>query len=185
MAVIFGQKPDPKKNNQKKSGFTSEFFHESQLAKPGLKGILGLGQTIDINHQKSEQNWSNNFHTESHLVKEQQVLIDGRQKELQKSIDELRAELQNLVKVTDNLDKEVEKSVFKEVPEANEYQVSFLQRIKNLVINFRKNISEASVWLDSFQSKSKKKKNNYWHKVKNSGEQYLMSGEHSASRSAT
>jgi hypothetical protein len=69
------------------------------------------------------------------------------------------------------------------VVEFSEYQLNFFQRIKMIIINFRKNITEAGVWLESFNHK-KGKKNAYRNKSKSGGQKYTDSGEHSAARSA-
>jgi len=151
----------------------------------GLSGILGLNQSIDI-HQSKKEAWGKEFLVGfNHLVKEEQQLLDSRQKEIQKSIQELREEIKKLIKSGHKLDREVEKATLQPIVEATEYQLKFLDRLKNLIISFQKSISEASNWLEAFQGK-KKKRNAFWNKVKSKkggGEQYLNSGEHSVSRS--
>ena len=178
-----------------KSGFSSEVLKDSSESQSAsnqkvfsLRGILGLGQTVEVNrNQNKSQNWGSEFLGGSHLQKEQQVLLDGRQQELQKTIKNLREEIKKLAKSTDKLGKDIEKAVIEPSTEVSEYEISFLDRIKNFIANFRKNISEASCWMESFSAK-KKKRNCFWNQVKNKkggGEQYLFSNEHSAARSAT
>lgn len=173
-------------------GFTSEVLKDSQqdyqAAKPepkvkfSLSGILGLNQTVEI---AKSQDKKVNFLV-NHLEKEQKTLFDSRQQELEKQIKELQTEIQQLVKVTEDLDQQVANVALTPIPNVSEYQISFLQRVRIFIENFRKNISSASLWLESLMTR-KRKRNYYWSmfKSKKGGEQYLFSGEHSAARSAT
>jgi len=179
-----------------KSGFSSEVLKDSSESQSAsnqkvfsLRGILGLGQTVEVNrNQNKSPNWGSEFFGNgNHLQKEQQVLLDSRQQELQKTIQNLREEIKKLAKSTDKLGKDIEKAVLEPSTNISEYEISFLDRIKNFIANFRKNISEASCWMEGFSAK-KKKRNCFWNQVKNKkggGEQYLFSNEHSAARSAT
>ena len=190
--------PQSTKNKQKqgsnKNGFGSEFLNESTpFSTPSekkaithkLAGILSLGQTIEVNSpnapKKEQSFWPTNY-----LQKEHHLLLDNRQRELKKAIQQLRKEIAELIRTTQKVNKQVEKATISPIPEPSQYQVSFLERIKNFIVDFRRNISKAAVWLETFNSK-KKKKNTFWGRVKNKksgGQQYLFSGEHSASRAA-
>jgi hypothetical protein len=196
MAGGFG-KQDPKNNKFNSGGFNNEIFKfsgESSAQKPQEKaskfkfnGVLHLGQTIGFDQEKPQSNtWKPEFLSVNHLKKEEESILKEQQLELKKSIDELRTEIKNLVNSTETLDTEVEQAVLMPVIEANKYQLSILQRLKILIINFTRNISEAGVWFESFKGK-KQKRNAFWNNVKNKkngGEQYLFSNEHSVSRSA-
>jgi hypothetical protein len=184
-------KVDPKKINLGKFSNSSEVLKDSQNnsapKKFSLSGILGLNQTVEINKsaQKTE-NWGKEFFGNVNLLQQQEkVLFDQHQKELEKAIAELREEIKKLTHSTDNLEKDIQNIPLENIPEASEYQINFLVRIKNFIANFRKNVNEASCWLESFSSK-KKKKNYFWNTAKNKkkgGEQYMNSNEHSAARS--
>jgi len=191
MAGGFGGSTDPKKLI--KGTFNSEVLRDSPEAplpkKITLGGILGLNQTVEIGKEaKKTSNWGQEFFSNiSHLATEEKLLFDNRQRELEKNIAELRCEITALLKATNVLNKEVEQVTVDPVITVSEYQINYLGRIKNFIANFRKNISEASLWLDSFTQK-KKKRNLFWSTVKNKkagGEQYLFSNEHSAARSGS
>ncbi|MFA6250728.1 MAG: DUF5660 family protein [Candidatus Shapirobacteria bacterium] len=198
MAKLFGSKQATKGQHVFKNGFSSEAIKDGQFNSPPpdkkpsifkLGGILGLGQTVELNKQSNTLNsWGQEFISGvSHLEKEEKLLLDNRQKELFKEIAALQDELKQLAKATDQLDKQVDNAVDANVVEVSAYQVGFFRRLKTFIANFRKNISQASIWLESYSAK-KKKRNCFWNQVKNKkggGEQYLFSNEHSAARSAT
>jgi phosphopentomutase len=175
-------------NNEKIAESIHSFAPEpknTQKTTSGFRGILGLNQKVELNKSTSKESWGQEFfHGLNHLVNEEKVLLDNKQKEIQKAIEDIRQEIKKLYQSGQILDREIEKTVFQPIIESSEYQLNFLIRLKNIIIGFRQNISEASIWLESFHSK-KKKKNAFWSKVKSKtgGEQYLNSGEHSASRS--
>jgi len=191
MAGGFGFKLNSKNKNLSKKN-NSEIlkeFPDSHTKKetPKLFGTLFPGQSVDINPQKNETkiNWSQEYITKS-LTKEQSLFVNQHTQEIERSIQEIRLEIKKLTKSTEVLDNEITKAVSQNIPEANEYQITFLQRIKNLIIKFRQHVDESCVWLSNFNHK-KSRKNAFWGNVKNKkngGEQYLFSGEHTASRSA-
>jgi uncharacterized protein YlxW (UPF0749 family) len=92
----------------------------------------------------------------SYLAEQERVVLQKKQQELEQAVKELQAELAKLATSTDGLEKQTQNVVLENIAEASEYQISFLQRIKTFIINFRKNISEASCWLESFNKKKKK-----------------------------
>lgn len=158
------------------------------IPKFSLRGVLGLNQTVELSRNtKSAENKSKEiFSSISYLEKEQKILFDQHQKELTRELENLRLEISKLAQATDNLEKSVETAIYSPIIEVSEYEIGFLNRIKSFIASFRKNIGEASLWVESFNSK-KKKKNAFWSTVKNKkkgGEQYLFSNEHSAARSA-
>jgi len=183
------------KANPKKPSFfgvnkSSEILSDSQTntapKKFSLSGILGLNQTVEINKAPPESpKWDQEFLGNINNIQEQEkTLYNHKQKELENTIKELQQEINSLTNSTDNLNQDIQNIALENIPEVSEYQINFLTRIKNFVINFRKNINEASSWLESFSQK-KRKKNYFWSmaKSKKGGEQYLMSSEHSSARS--
>ncbi len=177
---------DPKQANLYKQ--SQEILKESQSApepKLSLSGILGLNQTIEFNPQKHDQTPKINWSQEYILGNSEKQLTAKRDQDLSRALEEIRQEIKKLISTTDNLDKEIQDIALENIPEVSEYQINFLTRIKNFILNFRQNIDEAQSWLASFNTK-KKKRNYYWSTARNKkqgGEQYLTSNEHSASRS--
>ena len=195
MAGGFGVSQHPKKQGKllssevlKDSQFEASPQKPPQPHKISLKGILGLGQTIELNKNTQAVEKQNHelFSGINHLVEEQKIIFDQHQKELAKELQLLREEIVKLIKSTDHLEKDISNIAVENIPEVTEYQINFLSRIKIFIANVRKNISTADIWVEAFAAK-KKKKNMFWNNVKNKkkgGEQYLFSNEHSAARSA-
>jgi len=191
MAGSFGFKPNQKgktfvkKNN---SEILKEFSDTSpSKSEPKTSGKLSLGQSIHPNQESnpnSSINWNREFLAKT-ANEVQPLFVNQHHQEIQQAINEILDEIKKLKLSTDNLGHEVIQATEQNIPEANEYQLKFLQRIRNIIIQFRQNVDQSCVWMESF-NKKKSRKNAFWNKAKskNGGEQYLMSSEHSASRSA-
>jgi len=147
-----------------------------------LNGVLRPGETIDFSQEVKAPEKPKFV---DYIQKEQSLFINQHTQEIEKSINDLRFEIKNLIKTTENLDHEVEQSASQNISEISKYQLSFLERIKRLIVQFRQNIAEAGIWLESFNHK-KSKRNAFWNraKSKNGGEKYLNSSEHAVARSA-
>ncbi len=191
MAGGFGSKFDlkhkklVKKNN---SEILKDFSDVSPTkSEPKLFGRLFPGQSIHLNQEQPQKdiNWNREFLAKT-ATEAQPLFVNQHSQEIQQAISEILNEIKNLKLSINNLDHEVEEASEQNIPEANEYQLKFLQRIKNIIIQFRQNIDQSCIWMECF-SRKKSRKNAFWgnvHNKKNGGEQYLFSGEHSASRSA-
>jgi hypothetical protein len=190
MAGSFGFKPNQKSKTliKKNNSEVLKEFSESSSSKSEKKtsGKLFPGQSFHPNQESSPNNinWNREFLFKT-SSEEHPVFVNQHQQEIQQAINEILEEIKKLKLTTDNLDHEIVQATEQNVSEINEYQLRFLQRIKNLIVQFRQNIDQSCVWMDHFNHK-KSRKNAFWNKAKskNGGEQYLMSGEHSASRSA-
>ena len=171
MAGSFGFKLNPKNKSltKKNNSEILKDFPDTSVKKdtPKLFGTLFPGQSVDINPSSKEPkiNWSQEFITKS-LSQEQSLFVNQHTQEIQQNIQEVRLEIKKLVESTQELDHEIQQAANQNIPQANEYQVSFLNRIKKLIINFRQNIDESCVWLNSLNHK-KSRKNAFWGNVKN------------------
>jgi hypothetical protein len=198
MAGGFLGKTNPK-NQKLGKFFNSEVLQDSRepfapkntenSQKVTLKGILGLGQTVELGRQNQQAEHQNKeiFNQINHLQHEENVLFNQHQKELQRTLEGLREDIQKLASATNNLEKDVENVVISPITEVNEYQLNFFNRIRIFISNMRQNINQAGVWMEAFSAK-KKKRNIFWNNVKNKkkgGEQYLFSEEHSSARSVS
>lgn len=189
MAGGTSPKKDPKKLHIKNT-FGNESQPESQSVyqppsphKLSLRGILGLGQTIEFNKPAAAA--KEIFSGISHLHHEQSILFSQQQKEQERAIQELRDEVKKLATATNKLDKVVTQAVLNEIPDANQYQVNFFVRLRQFLVDARQSISEASLWVEAFAAK-KKKKNYFWNTANNKkkgGQSFMFSDESSVARS--
>jgi len=185
---VLSSKIDPKKiknawgvdDNETNKDINTNF----SPIKFSLRGILGLNQSVEIHKQQANKLWTKENFGLNIIAEQDKKIIENKQHELEKVVQQLQLEVKKLTVATSELDSDLSHATMENVPEANEYQVSFLIRLKNLVIAFRRNINEASCWLDSFNGKKKKQKNSgYWKNLKSKGGiKYMMSDEHSAAR---
>jgi hypothetical protein len=191
MAGGFAIKPNPKNKsfNLKKnnSEVLKEFPDGSAVNKPKLSGTLFPGQSLNLHktEDQSKPNFTREFLTKT-VNQEHAIFVNQHTQEIKQAIDQLKNEIQKLVISAQDLDHEIVQAAEQNIPEPNEYQLNFIQRIRNLIVQFRQNIDESCIWLQSFNRK-KTRKNAFWGNVRNKkggGEQYLFSGEHSVARSA-
>lgn len=192
MAGGFGFKQNPKNKTVFKKN-NSEILKEFPDQQPSniskkASGTLFPGQSLRLHPQESQPNqinWSHEF-TPKTAAQEQSLFVNQRLQETDTAINELRREIKQLITSTDNLEAEIARVADQNIAETSQYQLNFLSRIKSLIVQFRKNIDQSCLWLESFNRK-KSRKNAFWGTVinkKSGGEQYLLSGEHSVSRSA-
>jgi hypothetical protein len=162
----------------------TEVLNDSSRApakKQFLGGVLNPGESIDFNRENTPKFEKPKF--DNYLQKEQAVFVNQHQDEVRREIEELLLEIKKLAKSTDNLEQAVKMAVEQPIVEFTAYERNFLYRIKNLISQFRTNVSEASNCFEMFQSR-KKKKNAFWNKAKSGGQKYMDSGEHAVARSA-
>ena len=131
MAGGFGQK-NQKNNNLNKNELAPSSQGFDNTPKFSLKGILNLGQPVEINKTpKIDSTWSKEtLFGSNYIQRQEETLIKHQQSELQQEIKELTNEIKKLINSAQNLDIEVEKVAFQPIVEANNYQLSFIKRIK-------------------------------------------------------
>lgn len=191
MAGGFGTKFDPKNKKivKKNNSEILKEFPDVSHSKPKTFGRLFPGQSFHPSQEQSSSkdiNWNREFLVTQGIGREQSIFVNQHTQEINQAIKEILDEINKLKLSVDNLDHEVVQASEQNIPETNEYQLHFLQRLKKLIIQFRQNINQSSVWVENFNQK-KSRKNAFWGKVhnkKSGGEQYLLSNEHSVSRSA-
>jgi len=110
------------------------------------------------------------------FVKSQEKLIytQKRQEEKEK-IREILEEIKTLKKGIRNLDKEIDKATEQTSVIIGTYHINFFEKIRENLVLLRKNVENASSWLEIFNKRVAKK--NYWSQSKKAGTQWSMSGE--------
>lgn len=169
------------KNNNNSQNFEIlkneyETFSPKAEKKPffSLGGILRLGEPMKLGEKSAEKK---PFFSFNYLEQEQKTLINYSQETTAKEIKELKRTIKQLYLATKSLDKEIEKLIEKPTIEINTYQLNFLERVKILLDNFSKNVSEASHWVNSFSSRKNKRGNIFLNNTKKHGSEYSNSAE--------
>ncbi|MFA6518644.1 MAG: DUF5660 family protein [Candidatus Shapirobacteria bacterium] len=194
MAGGFAVKLDPNKVKNLRNGLSGEFdskTYSSQNSpdtpKFSLRGILGLGQSVEISHSP-KTNWGEKLYFGgNHLDVEIQRLRDNQKEDLEKVIKQLQEEIKLMKTALGTMEKVGDEIVLQPISEISEYQLNFISRIRNFLSSLRQNINQATIWMETFNRK-KKKKNYFWSTAKDKkkgGQQYMFSNEHSAARSGT
>ena len=191
MAGGFGQKLDPAKIKILKNGLSNEFDHQASKppsspdSKPfSLRGVLGLGQSVEFSRSSSQPSEKKIYFAPNHLDQELKILQSQEKEELKKIIQDLQDEIKSMKMSLGQLDTSTAQLLAQPIVEVNKYQVSVLSRIKKFIASLVTDINQASMWVDSF---SQKKKNYFWSTAQNKkkgGQQYMFSSEHSIARSA-
>jgi predicted RNase H-like nuclease (RuvC/YqgF family) len=177
---------DPLSNKANKKKTTKPNLLE--IEKDSSSGSSSLGEKFPqsrvLFEQKRalEKKFKKEFLYQAQRIRSEEKEIFNQEKEkLKEQIQNLKIEIQAMADSTQELETEVKKAALVEPREVSTYQVNFLERLKNFIKNFRKNLDEATEWLETFNQRSSKR---FWGRVKKGGSTYLLSGEHSASRSA-
>lgn len=111
--------------------------------------------------------------------REEQVLFHRKNEETKTQIEQIKAEIKQIIVTTGELSAELletEKTISTTIVETGDYHVSFFQRIKKFIAITRKNLSESQQWLEIFNQRSKTK-SYYWSQVKKSGTSFMLSSE--------
>ncbi len=175
-----GTKPAlPKVNN------FLESLKNNQAAPMGghFESPFGANPFAEFNRQKEiEKQRVAQFHQAR--LKEWEQVYSAKDKQVEKKIEEIRQELQALAKQIVKYDQNIIQAIQTQVVTPGVYHISFFEHIKQIIALIRKNVSEANSWLSVFKKRSAQKGGAFWNNTKKGGTSYMMSGEHSAARSA-
>jgi len=129
----------------------------------------------NFEENKEKNNYKNRFEKLQQIHSQEQVIFNQKNQENQTQIKTLQMEIKGLASSVKNLDKEIDKAI-ETLPllEAGVYHLNFLEKLKELIILFRKRVDEASTWLEIFNQKSAKK-HGYWAGVKKGGTKFMLS----------
>ncbi len=100
-----------------------------------------------------------------------------RQKEAQtaQKIEEIRLELKALIQAIKSVDLEIQKAVDENLVDASAYHLSFLDRLKTVLILMRQNLNDSASWLSVMRSR--KKQRMYWSLYKKKGTEFGLNNE--------
>ncbi len=143
-----------------------------------IKELKNEKKDLETRHEKAL------FHLDR-VKKQEKEIYNRRQRETEKKIEQLREQVEALAQNSENLEKELEVAAHQPVTNPDESDISFLESLIKAIKRFREKIEDASIWLKAWNQKQHKK-GVFWSKVnsKKGGAQFLLSSEHSVSRSA-
>lgn len=101
---------------------------------------------------------------------------------ISQKIESLRQELEILSKSIASLNTEVNKAVMEIPVNPGIYHLNFLERLRTIIVDIRRNIDDSRTWLALSAQKNKQKK--YWGMYKKHGTTFGLSHERSVSTQA-
>lgn len=112
-----------------------------------------------------------------------EIIFHQKNQETQSKIKSLQDELKSLAGSVKSLDKEIDKAI-ETIPMAavGEYHINFLEKIRQAILFLKKNVDDASSWLETCNQKAAKK-HGYWQQFKKSGSQWSLSNERNVATS--
>lgn len=116
------------------------------------------------------------------LAQEERLVSVQKSNELKIRLQALMQEVLALAKTTQSLGEKVEVAAMQAPAQPGVYHLIFFEKLLEFIKNFRKNIEDASLWLQATNKRAEKK--NYWAIYKKHGSSFLLSGEHYLTRSA-
>jgi hypothetical protein len=132
------------------------------------------GQEVNRENRIKLQRQAETFRKEEH------VLYNRQEQETKLQVQSLQHEIQQLVKVSNDLNKEVQIAAFNVPAESGKYHLIFFNRLRILIRSLRNQVQESAQWLAEFNSKSKKK-NGYWGQFKKKGSSFSLSVDRNVS----
>lgn len=117
------------------------------------------------------------------LEKEERALVERRMGELKLQLKAIHDEILKVVKVTNDLEQEIQIAALQSTGDPSVYELFFLEHILAFIKSFREKAENARTWL-SQQNKRASKRNVWGQNYKKMKGKYLLSKEHYISRSA-
>ena len=148
-----------------------------QLTGRKRSGTLKSNETLDLEALQKQENLRKQLNREFFQVRQEERLVFKQvEQKTQLEIKAIQEELKNLVESTKNLVKEVEIAAKVEPVAPGVYHFNFFERLRQIIILFKKRIEESADWLSLFNQRSKKR-GHYWTQVKKSGTKFMLSQE--------
>lgn len=142
---------------------------------------FGRNPFAEMNRQKElEKMRVQQFHQARE--KEWEQVYSAKDKQIQRQIEEIRLQLKDLAKQIVKYDQNITVAIQNQVVNPGAYHLSFFEHLREVIMLIKKNVSEANSWL-SLYNKRAKQKGAFMGNVKKGGTAYMMSGEHSITRS--
>jgi len=189
------------KKSSKKKGISDNFLEVlrelgegtidttvDQITGRKRSGELKPDETIELKQFAREtverEKFTQEFEQEILGLRHREKLVYTKeQQEIKLQIKAIQDELKKLAESTQGLAKEVEIAA-KQVPvEPGVYHLTFFEKLRQIIIQFRQRIEDSRTWLAASNQRAKRR-NYYWSQVKKSGTKFMLSAERYMSTSA-
>jgi len=156
-------------------------------ARTKASGELERGQSFEpgkalTGEYDKEQKTKKQIRFERNLLEEQKAEIEKKNNELKVHLHAITQEIQAVTASTPRLAKEISVAKLTAANNPGIYHLLFLEKILEFLKSFRKNIENASIWLNATNKRANKR--NFWNQYKVQKGQALLNPEHYNQRSA-
>jgi len=140
-------------------------------------GILKPDEALRLDQIKEREEFHRQLNREFFRIRQEERLVFKQEEQrTQLQIKAIQEELKKLVESTKELVKEVEIASKLEPVEPGVYHLNFFEKLKQLIISFRKKIEDSASWLSLFNQRAKRR-SYYWAQVRKSGTKFMLSQE--------
>lgn len=172
-------------------GVPKDFFNQMfgyEKNPRNASGDLAPGQAIEFDKVLEEQRGENvllrqQLANEQSLRRQEQTLVSQQSQELKLQIQAVASEVTQLAKTTQGLARETQIAAIQAPANPGVYHITFFEKLRSYIVSFRRKIENASLWMQSYNQRSAKKKT-FWGQVGKSGAKRLLSAEDYLQRSA-
>jgi hypothetical protein len=170
---------------------SDEFFRQllgqQKLQQQKRTGEVPMGQSLHMNEVMSGQQEKNKklqeqIFFERRLFNEEKQSVGEKLNDLRLRLQAIQSEANKMVASTANLSQEIKIAVMQGATNVSEYQINFYENIIKTMMDARKKIDSAVVWMQGQNKRGEKK--NFWSQYKKKGSSFLLSGETYSQRNA-
>lgn len=159
-----------------------------QLTGRKRSGELKPEETIELEQFTQEEikreEFAREFEREiSGLRRQERLVYSKEQQEVKLQIKAIQDELKKLANSTQGLAREVEIAAKQAPVEPGVYHLTFFEKLRQIIIQFRQKIEDSRTWLAAFNQRAKRR-SYYWFHFKKSGTKFSLSPERYMSTSA-
>lgn len=153
-----------------------------------VSGELKPGETLHMNRllegeKEENKKLKTQLALEKQLRQQEKALQQRKGEELKVQMHALSQEVVGLAQTTQGLATETKIAVLQAPANPGVYHIVFFERLREFIHSFRKKIESASIWMQSYNQRSARKKG-FWGQVARSGAKRLLSQEDYLQRSA-
>jgi len=119
--------------------------------------------------------------------KQLETIYNPEQRQVREELKVIRQKIKDIAVKVVHINQEIDRAIKQPVVKANRYEVSFWRAVLIHIQDAVRNVENVDIWLQEW-NKRKQRKGGFWGIVNNKkkgGAQFLLSSEHSASRSAS